>query len=95
MTDQEKRFFELAKYYEQLKEQMKKVRSELDTVMEGLGVNTYHQDPETMAVYRISVPNGTFVEFKTISYDRTKLGSEARGSLSKKEAEDNGFVLSK
>lgn len=95
MTDQENRFFALTKTYESLKEQMKIVRERLDSVMVEMGTETYHQDPETMAVYKIEVPKGTFIEYKTVGYVRTVLPGEKRGSLSKTEAESLGFSLTK
>ncbi len=93
MTDSQKRFFELTEHYEHLKDEMKKVRQELDLTMDILGVGTYHQDPVTGCVYKIVIPDGTYVEFRQIGYDRTAKANESRGTLSKKEAEENGFVL--
>jgi len=89
------RFFELAKQLETLKEQQDKVREELTATMQELGFGTVLQDPATLAVYKIVKPNGTFTYFRDIEYVRTALPGERAGTLSKKEAESLGFVLSK
>lgn len=94
MTDQQKRFFELVTEYENLKQQMKKFKTELNLVMEKLGTETYHQDPATMLVYKIEVPKGTFIDFPTIGYKRTAKPGEKGGTvLSKKEAQEQGFEV--
>lgn len=94
MTDLEKRFFELATESERLKEQQKKLNEELSVVMDQLKIGTYLQDPMTGLVYKIEVPNGTFVEFKRIGYKRTaKTGEKGGTVLAKSEAESMGFIL--
>lgn len=88
------RFLELAKLTEEKHEELKALREELKGVMEGLDFNTYVQDPETKIVYKIIEPAGTFVEFRKIDYKRTAKEGERGGTvLSKKEAEEAGFVL--
>lgn len=94
MTDLQKRLFDLAIRYEALGKERKQVRAELDVVMAQLGVGTYHQDSD-MTVYKIVEPTGTFVEYHKIGYDRTAKVDESRGTLSKKEAEENGFTVLK
>ncbi|HLD91685.1 MAG TPA: hypothetical protein VI911_11860 [Patescibacteria group bacterium] len=93
LTETQKKFLELSQRYEQLKEEMKKINPELNQLMEQIGIGTYFQDPATKLVYKISQPTGTFVEYKKIDYDRTKKESESKGSLSKTEAEKQGFDL--
>jgi len=89
-------FLELAKKTEQMYDDMKAAFAELKTAMEALDVGTYVQDPETLLVYKIIEPTGTFVEFRTIDYKRTAKEGERGGTvLSKKEAEEAGFVLKK
>lgn len=86
--------FKLTEKYENLKDQLKSVQIELEAVMTNLGTNTYHQDPVTLAVYKIYVPEGTFISFKKIDYKRTSfLGEKGGVVLSKSEAQENGFVL--
>lgn len=91
--DNQNRFLELVTEYERLKGEMKKFREEMDQVMRSLDYGTYVQDPATLIVYKIVEPKGTFIEYKTIDYVRTAKPTERQGSLSKKEAEEAGFVL--
>ena len=94
MNDQQKRFFELATRLEQIDDERQKVKEELEVVMNNLGLNTYHQDPQTGLVYKIEKPKGRFVYNIDIDYKRTaKLGERGGTVLSKKEAEEQGFVL--
>jgi hypothetical protein len=89
------KLFEVARAYEEIKEKMKAAREELDKELRVLPLNSYHQDPTTLAVYKIVKPTGTYVEFRELGYERTVIGEEKRGSLSKKEAEEQGFDLKK
>lgn len=92
----DKRLFELATEYERLKSEMKKVKTEMNQVLENLGVDTYHQDPVTGLVYKVIIPDGTFVSFDKIGYKRTAKEGEKGGTvLSKSEAESQGFVVFK
>lgn len=92
------KFLELAKKSEKLLEEYKKTQEELEAEMISIGLGKYIQDPETMGVYKIHVPTGTFMSFKQIDYKRTNIGDEKSGGpsvLSKKEAEEQGFSLKK
>lgn len=87
-------FLKLAKETEKMHEDLKMKYAELKTAMEELKIGTYLQDPETLTVYKIIQPTGTYVEFRNIDYKRTALDGERGGSvLSKKEAELQGFIL--
>ncbi|NJO48149.1 MAG: hypothetical protein HC840_00375 [Leptolyngbyaceae cyanobacterium RM2_2_4] len=88
------KFVELAKKMEKQQEELNATREELTAVMLALGIDTYAQDPETLAVYKIIKPLGTFTYYKDIDYKRTALEGERGGTvLAKKEAEEAGFVL--
>jgi hypothetical protein len=93
MTPEQSKALELIKKFEDLKEQMKAVKEEMDKVLTSIGVGKYFQDPETKIVYSISEADGKFVYFDKITYKRTKKESERQGSLSKAEATSQGFVL--
>ena len=93
LTDQQKRVIELTKQREELKEQLKTSGEELTTLLTELGVGTSFQDPEDNVVFEVVVPNGTFVSFKPIDYNRTKREGERAGSLSMKRAKELGFEL--
>lgn len=94
--EKEQKFVELAKKYETMSEELSKVRDELTAAMLEVGVDQYVQDSETMAVYKVIKPSGTFIFYKEVDYKRTAMNGERGGTvLSKKEAEEKGFVLSK
>ena len=86
----------VSKALEQLDDERVKLREELDVVMKNLGLDTYHQDPQTGLVYKVHKPLGTFTYFREIDYKRTSKPGERGGTvLSKKEAEEQGFTLLK
>ena len=89
------KFLELAKYSEQLKEKQDEVRTELTALMLDLGFDTALQDPDTLAVYKIVKPNGTFMYYRDVDYVRTALPGERAGTLSKEKAKELGFILTK
>jgi hypothetical protein len=93
MNDQQKRLFELAEEIESKKKEMRKLNEELEVVLRELGEDTYHQDPVTQSVYKVVRPTGTFIEYKTIGYERTAKAGESRGTLSKSEAKEQGFIV--
>lgn len=96
MTENQIKFLELSKKYEELENQMERVRNDLDSSMEQLVLNSYLQDPESGLVYKIYQPHGGFVFYKKVDYKRTAKEGERGGSvLSKKEAEEAGFVVLK
>jgi hypothetical protein len=88
------KFIELALQEERLQEQLNQVRSELKQVMTELKEGTYIQDEATLTVYKIVKPQGRFVYYSDLDYKRTALEGEKGGNvLSKKEAQEAGFVL--
>lgn len=92
------RFLELAKKSEELQAELSKVNEELLNEMKGMELGKLIQDPETLAVYKVYVPSGTFISYKPLDYKRTNLEGEKGGGpsvLAKKEAEEAGFVLKK
>lgn len=96
MTDAQNRFITLAQQYESLKDQMSAVRTDLEVVMKEIGLDTFTQDPVTLLVYKIVKPNGTFMYYRDIDFKRTAKEGEKGGTvLSKKEAQEAGFVLTK
>ena len=95
MNENQTKFLEVVKYYEELQKKMGEVRTELETAMRQLDYNHMCQDPTTCAVYKIVEPKGTFMYYRNIDYVRTAINDERVGSLSKKEAESMGFVLRK
>ena len=95
MSETQNKFLALAKQYEDLSEQMKEIKLQMQEAMVELKVDTMFQDAETGLVYKIVVPKGKYMYFDAIDYIRTKKDTEKSGELSKKAAEEAGFVLSK
>ena len=93
LTDTQKKFLEVSKRIETLKEEMKALYPTLDELMVELGVGTHFQDPETKLVYQIVVPKGSFIEYKQVGYERTKKTGETKGSMAMKKAEELGYSL--
>lgn len=94
-VSKEKKFLDLAKYQEELKNKMDEVRDQLAAAMNDLGIGAVLQDPDTLTVYKIVKPGGTFMYYRDIDYVRTAQDGERAGTLSKKEAESLGFILKK
>ena len=93
MTDPQLAFLSTVKVYEQKKEELEKVRVELEESLKLLQVGEFLQDPATKLVYQICVPKGRFMYYETVSYTRTAKPEESAGSLSKKAAIAAGFTL--
>jgi hypothetical protein len=91
LTDNQKKFIELSKKREELKEQLKTSGEELEVLLMEIGVGTAFQDPEDNTVFEIVEPTGTYVSFKRVGYNRTKREGERAGSLSVKKAKELGF----
>lgn len=92
----QEQLFQLAGEIEQAKAGLKHKQEQLEKVLPELGINTYHQDPVNGIVYKIYKPEGTFISFKSIDVKRTALPGESGGTvLSKKEAQEQGFVVGK
>lgn len=93
LTDAQNKFISLTKEIEGLKETLKAKNLLAETLMTEIGLNTYFQDPSDGVVFKVCQPKGTFIEFKTVTYNRTKRGAEVKGDLSMKEAQEAGFIL--
>lgn len=86
-------FLTAVKKYEEVKKQLKELSEELDKELTELGIGTHFQDEETKIVYEIVEPDGTFIAYKKVSYNRTKTKDEVKGSLSQKRATELGYEL--
>jgi len=81
----EKKKEEVKKYFEQLAEATQAVATEV-------GIGGMFQDAEG-TVYHIVIPEGRFVAFDKIGYERTRRAGEKQGSLSLTKARERGFVV--
>ena len=86
-------FLSVVKDFEAAKTRMKEAEVRLGEVMRKLPWGDMFQDPDNGIVYRIMKPAGIFVEYRDISYERTRKAGEKKGSLSIKDAEAAGFTL--
>ena len=93
MTDEQKKFIELTKQLEAVKEQRKEIGSKLEELANIIGVGSSFQDPEDKTVFEIVVPDGTYMYFDKIDYVRTRREGERSGSLSLKRAKELGYEL--
>lgn len=94
MSNQEiiNKFLELEAKKEAVKQYFKDLDEATKAVAEIVGINGYFQAPDG-TVFKIVNPAGTFVEYKTVGYERTRREGEKRGSLSMKEAKEAGFDI--
>ncbi len=90
MTDAQKRFVELEKRKTEWKTYLDELTEATQAVADEVGIGNYFQDEEA-TVYKVVVPQGKWVVFPTIGYLRTKREGEERGTLSIKEAREQGF----
>jgi transcriptional/translational regulatory protein YebC/TACO1 len=86
-------FLITVKKYEEAKKLLKEISEELDKELANLGVGTHFQDNETKIVYEIVEPDGTFISYKKLSYNRTKTKEEVKGSLSQKRVTELGYEI--
>ena len=92
MTENQKRFVELEKRKEEIKQYYEDLKVAIEAVKNEVGLNGYFQDEEG-TVYKIVEPDGKFVTYDKISYVRTRRLHEKRGDLSLKEATEAGFSV--
>lgn len=83
----EKKKVEIKKYFDELKVATEAVEKEI-------GVDGHFQDAEG-TVYKIVIPNGRFVQFDHIGYQRTRRLhlDEKKGDLSLSGARELGYIV--
>ena len=92
ITDLQRRLVELDRKKDMVKAYYEELTDVLTQLAAETGVNNMFQDGDGV-VYQIVEPEGRYVSYEKFSYVRTKRDGETRGSLSKKKAEEAGFVL--
>lgn len=93
LTDEQKTFIEVSKKYETLKNELKETGKKLEELLQEIGEGSSFQDPTDNTVFEVVVPDGRFISYPKISYNRTKREGERAGSLSVKKAKELGFEL--
>jgi len=92
MSDIVNKFIELEKKKEIAKQIFKELKDATAALAEEIGVGGHFQDTEG-TVYQVVVPQGTFVEYSQIGYERTRRADEKKGSLSLKKARELGYEV--
>lgn len=92
MTDAQMKFVSLEKRKEEVKRFFEELKLATEAVSKEIGIGGYFQDKEG-TVYKIVVPEGRFVAFDRIGYQRTRRSNEKRGDLSLTEAREAGFSV--
>ncbi|MGB4824963.1 MAG: hypothetical protein WBP82_08690 [Leuconostoc mesenteroides] len=96
LSNEEQEAIELEKfYYETVKPFYDKRKANIEALVKKFGVDHYFQDQETGLVFKIDVCQGSYVFNKPFELKRTRFEGETKGSLSIKEAEAQGFILTK
>lgn len=82
----------VAKRREDIVKELKRLNADLTDLMKQLPLGEMFQDPANGVVYQIIIPSGTYMEYKTIDYIRTrKEPGEKAGTLSLTAAKEAGF----
>jgi hypothetical protein len=92
MTEVQKAFVALEKKKEEVKKYFEDLQKALEAVKLEIGIDGMFQD-EQGTVYKVVIPEGRFVAFDKIGYERTRRQGERAGSLSLKEAQSRGFMV--
>lgn len=81
------------KKLEELKELYKTQSDVVEGLMAKVELDSMFQDEETRLVFKVQKAKGRFISFPDREYVRTKKPTEKTATLSKKEAEENGFTV--
>lgn len=90
LTAAQRRFIEAEKSREIV---LKEYNEALQAVAGENKIGEYFQDDEDGTVYKIVAPAGRWVKFESVSYVRTRRSDEKSGTLSAKEAREQGFEV--
>ena len=93
LTEKQELFIDLSKRAEVAAETLKTLNAEKDRIALELGIGSHFQDPKDKTVFQIIVPNGAFMTYKKVAYERTKREGEFKGTLSVKKAKELGYGL--
>ena len=91
MTTVQEKFVALERRKAEYKAWVEELAKASVEVFNEIGEGGMFQDEENI-VYKMTVPNGKFIYYEKVSYNRTKRAGESRGSLSVTEARENGFL---
>lgn len=92
MTDAQKKFVEIEKRKAEVKKYFEELEQATLELSKEIGIGGMFQDAQG-TVYKVVVPEGTFVKYQKIGYVRTRRHGEVKGDLSLTEARECGFVV--
>lgn len=92
MTEAQAKFIALEKRKEEVKRYFDELAEATQAVAKEIGIGGMFQDNEG-TVYHIVIPEGRYVNFDKIGYERTRRAGEKQGSLSLTKARERGFVV--
>jgi hypothetical protein len=94
LSETQKKFIELEKKKAEVKKYFDELTEATKALAEEVGVGGHFQDEEGI-VYQVVVPEGRFVKFEQIGYQRTRRAhlDEAKGDLSMTKARELGYIV--
>lgn len=90
LSEAKLKFIELEKKKDEVKKYFEELQLAIAAVEAEIGIDGMFQDAQGIC-YKIVVPEGKFVHFEKLSYERTRRPGERAGTLSLKEAKERGF----
>lgn len=94
LSEAQRKFIELEKKKNEVKKYFEDLQVATEALAEEIGVGGHFQDEEG-TVYQIVVPEGRFVKFEQIGYQRTRRAhlDEKKGDLSLSKARELGYTV--
>lgn len=94
LSEAQAKFVELEKKKNEVKKYFEELETATKAVAEEIGVGGHFQDAEG-TVYQIVIPEGRFVKFDKIGYQRTRRAflDEKKGDLSLTAARELGYLV--
>jgi hypothetical protein len=92
LSEAQEAFIKLEKQKQDYRQYFEDLQVAVKAVADEVGIGGMFQDEEG-TVYEVVIPEGKFVHFDKIGYNRTRRGEEKRGDLSLKKAREAGFEV--
>jgi hypothetical protein len=93
ITETQLRFIKLDKQKAEYKKFLEEYHKAVDDVIAEIGLGAYFQDKRDKTVYRTATQDGKFVYFEPNVIQHTKRGDEVKGTVSMKDAKEQGFEV--
>ena len=94
LTEAQAKFIELEKKKNEVKKYFEELEKATQALANEIGVGGHFQDSEG-TVYQVVIPEGRFVKFDKIGYQRTRRAflDEKKGDLSLTAARELGYIV--